>query len=167
MREERGRLVGGRTIACKSAVQLHINNHLTFSPNPQNNDDAKVILASAVQHVGQSVKIWLAAADLEHDVKAKKRVLRKGRYYSPLTCSNADVVLQLLNIFPILFVSGRRQSISNPPPPMLASSFPVPSKLSPSLSNCGSHSHASRHQTRRRPCSTKRARRSPPAMRSG
>jgi pre-mRNA-processing factor 6 len=31
-----------------------------------------------VQHVGQSVKIWLAAADLEHDIKAKKRVLRKG-----------------------------------------------------------------------------------------
>jgi pre-mRNA-processing factor 6 len=33
-----------------------------------------------VQHVGQSVKIWMAAADLEHDVKAKKRVLRKGTY---------------------------------------------------------------------------------------
>jgi pre-mRNA-processing factor 6 len=47
----------------------------------QNNDDAKVILANAVQHVGQSVKIWMAAADLEHDVKAKKRVLRKGMWY--------------------------------------------------------------------------------------
>lgn len=44
----------------------------------QNNDDAKVILANAVQHVGQSVKIWLAAKDLEHDEKAKRRVLRKG-----------------------------------------------------------------------------------------
>ena len=44
----------------------------------QNNDDAKVILASAVQHVAQSVKVWMAASDLEHDVKAKKRVLRKG-----------------------------------------------------------------------------------------
>lgn len=41
-------------------------------------DDAKVILASAVQHVGQSVKVWLAAADLEQDVQAKKRVLRKA-----------------------------------------------------------------------------------------
>jgi hypothetical protein len=41
-------------------------------------DDAKIILANAAQHVGQSVKIWLAAADLEHDVKAKKRVLRRG-----------------------------------------------------------------------------------------
>ena len=46
------------------------------------NEDAKVILANAVQHVGQSVKIWLAAADLEHDVKAKKRVLRKGQSQS-------------------------------------------------------------------------------------
>jgi pre-mRNA-processing factor 6 len=44
----------------------------------QSNDDAKVILANAIQHVGQSVKIWMAAADLEADVKAKKRVLRKG-----------------------------------------------------------------------------------------
>jgi len=45
----------------------------------QNNEDAKIVLANAVQHVGQSVKIWLAAADLEYDVKAKKRVLRKGK----------------------------------------------------------------------------------------
>ena len=37
-----------------------------------------MVLANAVQHVGQSVKIWLAAADLEHDASAKKRVLRKG-----------------------------------------------------------------------------------------
>ena len=35
-------------------------------------------MANAVQHVGQSVKIWMAAADLEHDIKSKKRVLRKG-----------------------------------------------------------------------------------------
>ena len=38
-----------------------------------------MVLANAVQHAGQSVKIWLAAADLEHDPKAKKRVLRKGK----------------------------------------------------------------------------------------
>ena len=33
-------------------------------------DDANIILANAVQHVGQNVKIWLAAADLEQDVNA-------------------------------------------------------------------------------------------------
>ena len=37
----------------------------------QTPDGAKVI-----QHVGQSVKVWPAAADLEHDIKARKRVLR-------------------------------------------------------------------------------------------
>ncbi|TFK18041.1 hypothetical protein FA15DRAFT_675582 [Coprinopsis marcescibilis] len=47
------------------------------------NEDAKVVLANAVQHVGQSVKIWLAAADLEHDIKAKKRVLRKALEHIP------------------------------------------------------------------------------------
>lgn len=40
-----------------------------------------MVLANAVQHVGQSVKIWLAAADLEHDASAKKRVLRKGNTF--------------------------------------------------------------------------------------
>ncbi|PPQ73755.1 hypothetical protein CVT24_006946, partial [Panaeolus cyanescens] len=48
-----------------------------------NNHDAKIILAEAVQHVGQSVKIWLAAADLEGDVQAKKRVLRKAVEHIP------------------------------------------------------------------------------------
>ena len=37
-----------------------------------------MILANAVQSVDKSVKIWLAAAELEHELKAKKRVLRKG-----------------------------------------------------------------------------------------
>lgn len=58
-----------------TSLPLFPCSKLTFF---QNNDDAKIILANAVQHVGQSVKIWLAAAELEHDVKSKKRVLRKG-----------------------------------------------------------------------------------------
>jgi len=45
----------------------------------QTPDDAKVILANAAQHLGQSVKVSLAAADLEHNIKAKKRVLRKSK----------------------------------------------------------------------------------------
>ncbi|KAH7102781.1 PRP1 splicing factor, N-terminal-domain-containing protein [Auriculariales sp. MPI-PUGE-AT-0066] len=45
--------------------------------------DAKIILANAVQHVGQSVKVWLTAANLEGDVKAKKRVLRKALEHIP------------------------------------------------------------------------------------
>ena len=34
-----------------------------------------------MQHVAQSVKIWLKAASLETDVNAKKRVLRKGELF--------------------------------------------------------------------------------------
>ncbi|EJT98800.1 hypothetical protein DACRYDRAFT_24349 [Dacryopinax primogenitus] len=45
--------------------------------------DAKVILAEAVQHLSQSVRIWLTAADLEQDVQARKRVLRKALEHIP------------------------------------------------------------------------------------
>jgi pre-mRNA-processing factor 6 len=50
----------------------------------QNTDDAKVILANAARQLPQSVKIWLAAADLETDPKAKRKVLR--------TCKPNDVI---------------------------------------------------------------------------
>ena len=65
------------------AARLHVRLHtvlLMCVPDitMKNNNDAKVVLANAVQHVSQSVKIWLAAADLESDAKSKKRVLRKG-----------------------------------------------------------------------------------------
>ncbi|KAJ7321229.1 hypothetical protein DFH08DRAFT_818598 [Mycena albidolilacea] len=39
--------------------------------------------AARLHHVGQSVKIWMAAADLEHNMKAKKRVLRKAHEHIP------------------------------------------------------------------------------------
>ncbi len=48
----------------------------------QNTQDAKIVLANAVQHLPQSVKIWTEAANLEQDVKSKKRVLRKGSFYT-------------------------------------------------------------------------------------
>lgn len=46
-------------------------------------DNAKVILAQAVAHLTQSVRIWLKAAELENDVNSKKRVLRKSLEYIP------------------------------------------------------------------------------------
>ena len=53
---------------------------------PQTNENAKVILANAVQELPQSVRIWMRAVELENDVKAKKRVLRKGKV-SRLSCT--------------------------------------------------------------------------------
>jgi pre-mRNA-processing factor 6 len=47
----------------------------------QTPENAKVILASAVTHLPQSVNIWLDACELEQEVGAKKRVLRKALEY--------------------------------------------------------------------------------------
>ena len=87
---------------------------LTCAPS-QNNDDAKVVLANAVQHVGQSVRIWLAAADLESDPKAKKRVLCKGKgfQFTDFRISIHSFSIQLLNIFPSRFDYGRKLSTLN------------------------------------------------------
>jgi pre-mRNA-processing factor 6 len=46
-------------------------------------DNAKVILAQAVVHLNQSVRIWLKATELENDTNSKKRVLRKSLEYIP------------------------------------------------------------------------------------
>lgn len=45
----------------------------------QPGDTAKAVVAQAVRHLPQSVRIYIRAAELETDVRAKKRVLRKGK----------------------------------------------------------------------------------------
>ncbi|KAI0657305.1 PRP1 splicing factor, N-terminal-domain-containing protein [Cubamyces menziesii] len=84
LEEHAGRMVAARKMIKQGCEQCPKNEDVWLeAARLHNNDDAKVILANAVQHVGQSVKIWLAAADLEHDVKAKKRVLRKAIEHIP------------------------------------------------------------------------------------
>ena len=46
-------------------------------------DVAKGLAAQAVKHLPQSVKIWIAAAELEAEAKAKKKVLRKALEHVP------------------------------------------------------------------------------------
>lgn len=84
LEEHAGRMVAARKIIKAGCEQCPKSEDVWLeAARLHNNDDAKVILANAVQHVGQSVKIWLAAADLEGDVKAKKRVLRKALEHIP------------------------------------------------------------------------------------
>ncbi|THG98949.1 hypothetical protein EW026_g3320 [Hermanssonia centrifuga] len=84
LEEHAGRMVAARKIIKAGCEQCPKSEDVWLeAARLHNNDDAKVILANAVQHVGQSVKIWLAAADLEHDIKAKKRVLRKSLEHIP------------------------------------------------------------------------------------
>ncbi|KAF3860582.1 hypothetical protein F7725_000837 [Dissostichus mawsoni] len=47
----------------------------------QPGDTAKAVVAQAVRHLPQSVRIYIRAAELETDMRAKKRVLRKVRLW--------------------------------------------------------------------------------------
>lgn len=40
-------------------------------------DAARAVIAQAVRHIPASVRVWIKAADLEDEVKAKRRVFRK------------------------------------------------------------------------------------------
>ena len=42
-----------------------------------------MVLAQAVKHVPNEVKLWLAAVRLETDAKAKEKVLQKGLEFIP------------------------------------------------------------------------------------
>ena len=44
----------------------------------QPGDQAKAVVTQAVRHLPGSVRIWIKAADLETELKAKKKVFRKG-----------------------------------------------------------------------------------------
>lgn len=79
LEEHAGRMVAARKLI-KQGCELCPKSEDVWleAARLHNNNDAKIILADAVQHVGQSVQVWLAAAALENDVNAKKRVLRKA-----------------------------------------------------------------------------------------
>lgn len=49
----------------------------------QTPENGRIILANAITHLPNSVKIWLKAVDLEREVPAKKRVLLKALEYIP------------------------------------------------------------------------------------
>ncbi|CAK5275776.1 unnamed protein product [Mycena citricolor] len=84
LEEHAGRMVAARKIIKAGCEQCPKSEDVWLeAARLHNNADAKVILANAVQHVSQSVKIWLAAADLETDVNSKKRVLRKALEHIP------------------------------------------------------------------------------------
>ncbi|KAF9525583.1 PRP1 splicing factor, N-terminal-domain-containing protein [Crepidotus variabilis] len=73
LEEHAGKMVAARKLIKQGCENCPKNEDVWLeAARLHNNDDAKVVLANAVQHVGQSVKVWLAAADLESDVKAKK-----------------------------------------------------------------------------------------------
>ncbi|EJD45680.1 hypothetical protein AURDEDRAFT_114005 [Auricularia subglabra TFB-10046 SS5] len=82
--EHAGRMVVARKLIIEGCKQCPKSEDVWLeAARLHQTSDAKVILADAVQHLDQSVKIWLTAANLEGDVKAKKRVLRKALEHIP------------------------------------------------------------------------------------
>ncbi|KAG8897540.1 hypothetical protein FRB99_008100 [Tulasnella sp. 403] len=82
--EHAGRMVTARKVIKMGCEKCPTSEDVWLeAARLHNKDDAKVILANAVQHVSQSVKVWLTAAELEHELKAKKRVLRKALEHIP------------------------------------------------------------------------------------
>uniref|UniRef100_T1JN63 Pre-mRNA-processing factor 6 n=1 Tax=Strigamia maritima TaxID=126957 RepID=T1JN63_STRMM len=49
----------------------------------QPGDTAKAVIAQAARHLQNSVRIWIKAADLESELKAKRRVFRKALEHIP------------------------------------------------------------------------------------
>ncbi|KAF8324232.1 PRP1 splicing factor, N-terminal-domain-containing protein [Amanita rubescens] len=94
--EHAGRMVAARKIIMKGCEECPKSEDVWLEASRLHNDsDTKVILARAVQHVGQSIKIWLQAANLEHDVEAKKRVLRKALEVIPNSARLWKVLVNL------------------------------------------------------------------------
>ncbi|KAF8639331.1 hypothetical protein AX17_001579 [Amanita inopinata Kibby_2008] len=94
--EHAGRMVAARKLVMKGCEECPKSEDVWLEAARLHSDnDAKVILAKAVQHVGQSIKIWLQAAQLEHDIVAKKRVLRKALEVIPNSARLWKVLVNL------------------------------------------------------------------------
>ncbi|KAF8635343.1 hypothetical protein AX15_000461 [Amanita polypyramis BW_CC] len=94
--EHASRMVAARKLIMKGCEECPKSEDVWLEAARLHNDsDARVILARAVQHVGQSIKIWLQASNLEHDVVAKKRVLRKALEVIPNSARLWKVLVNL------------------------------------------------------------------------
>jgi len=58
-------------------------------------DNAAVILANAVRHIPNSVKVWMYASNLETDAEAKKAVLRRALTFIPNSVRLWKAAIQL------------------------------------------------------------------------
>lgn len=69
-------------ITCKDQIFFSFNQSEDVwleAARLQPGDTAKAVVAQAVRHLPQSVRIYIRAAELETDIRAKKRVLKKGK----------------------------------------------------------------------------------------
>lgn len=134
----------------------------------QTPENAKIILANAVSQLPQSVNIWLDACELEQELGAKKRVLRKALEYVVRCLMPHSFVRHAERPHsPTRSSFGARPFNSRPTPRTFASSSPAPSKSFPPPSNSGSLSLELKRPIEPEPFSTKLAKPSLRLTRSG
>ena len=114
-----------------SSSHLLLFSHPFVHPPRQTPANAKAILAKAVRHLPQSVKIWLRAADLEKEVISQKAVLRRGAWSLPILISPPDY--HSWSYFPLVAALHSRTRIHLPSPPRPCPAPPPPPAASPGL----------------------------------
>lgn len=85
LEERAGKMVTARKVIAQGCEHCPKSEDIWLENARLNGrDNGKVVLAQATQALrGQSVKVWLAAMDLETDPESKKRVLRKSLEFLP------------------------------------------------------------------------------------
>ncbi|CAL8325486.1 unnamed protein product [Merluccius merluccius] len=79
LEEVTGKLQVARNLIMKGTEMCHKSEDVWLeAARLQPGDTAKAVVAQAVRHLPGSVRIYIRAAELETDVRAKKRVLRKA-----------------------------------------------------------------------------------------
>lgn len=77
LEEVAGRIVAARNVIARGCEHCPRSADLWLEAIRLNdNHNAKIIAANAIKHNNQSAALWQAAADLETDLRAKKRVFR-------------------------------------------------------------------------------------------
>jgi len=84
LEEFAGKIVAARDIISRGCEECPKSEDVWLEAARLNNvDNAKIILANAVKHIPQSVRLWLRAMSLETDVRNKKRVIRRSLEFIP------------------------------------------------------------------------------------
>lgn len=84
LEEIAGKIVQARKIIAKGCEECPDNEDVWIeNARLQTPENAKIVISQAVKHIPNSVKLWMYAANLETDTKAKQRVLRKGLEFIP------------------------------------------------------------------------------------
>ncbi|CAD6897604.1 unnamed protein product [Tilletia caries] len=96
LEEHAGKMAVARKVIAQGCEQCPKSEDIWLENARLNtSDNAKIVLAKAVQYLSQSVNIWLKATELESDPESKKRVLRKSLEYIP---SSVKLWKELVNL---------------------------------------------------------------------